>query len=367
MPDIIVIGGGMAGVSAAAALSETADVLLLEAEPGTGRHSTARSAAIFIRNYGNAALRALNDRSAVFFETPDIEVDAPLLTPRGEMMLATEDQLDLLDDYMAGSAGLERLTGPEAEALVPILKPGHVAAAVIERDARDIDVETMMQGYLRQLRARGGEVRVKAPVSSLRREGGAWQIVAGGETHAAPVVVNAAGAWAGEIARMAGAQPIPIQPHRRSAAVLPAPGGHDVDGWPLFASIAEDWYAKPMGGRLMVSPADADPVPPQDAWADDMVLAEGLHRYECAVTEPVTRMLSNWAGLRSFAPDKTPVCGFDAGAEGFFWLAGQGGHGIQTAPALAELTAALCAGRAPAVDPETCAALSPARFAGADA
>ena len=129
MPDIIVIGGGMAGVSAAAALSETADVLLLEAEPGTGRHSTARSAAIFIRNYGNAALRALNDRSAVFFETPDIEVDAPLLTPRGEMMLATEDQLDLLDDYMAGSAGLERLTGPEAEALVPILKPGHVAAA----------------------------------------------------------------------------------------------------------------------------------------------------------------------------------------------------------------------------------------------
>jgi D-arginine dehydrogenase len=362
MPDIIVIGGGMAGVSAAAALAADAEVLLLEAEPGTGQHSTARSAAIFIRNYGNAALRALNDRAAGFFEAPDIDVEAPLLTPRGELLLATGEELDLLEEYAAGSAGLERLSAAEAERLVPILKPGHFAGAVLEPEARDIDVDAMLQGYLRQFRARGGQLRCKAPVSALSREAGLWQIVAGGETHAAPVVVNAAGAWAGEIARMAGAQPIPIQPCRRSAAVLPAPEGHEVGLWPLFGSIAETWYAKPMGGQLMVSPADADPVPPQDAWPDDMVLAEGLHRYESAVTVPVTRMVSSCAGLRSFAPDKTPVCGFDAEVEGFFWLAGQGGHGIQTAPALAELTAALVTGGAALIDDASLGALAPARF-----
>lgn len=362
MADIIVIGGGMAGMSAAAALSADAEVLLLETEPGPGRHSTARSAAIFIRNYGNAALRALNDEAVGFFEAPDLDIDAPLLTPRGELMVATEAEMPVLEDYLAGSAGLERLTGTEAEAMVPILKPGHVAGGVFEPDARDIDVDVMLQGYLRRLKANGGTLRTNAAVTGLSRAGGLWQVTAGGETHAAPIVVNAAGAWASEVARMAGAQDIAITPHRRSAAVIPAPDGRPCADWPLFGSIAETWYAKPMGGQLMVSPADADPVPPQDAWPDDMVLAEGLHRFETAVTVPVTRVVSSWAGLRSFAPDKTPVCGFDTGAEGFLWLAGQGGHGIQTAPALAGLARALCLGETPALDAATCAALAPARF-----
>jgi D-arginine dehydrogenase len=177
-------------------------------------------------------------------------------------------------------------------------------------------------------------------------------------------MVNAAGAWADTVAEMAGVQRLGLTPLRRSAAILPAPEGHDVRGWPAVCSMAETWYAKPEAGKLMVSPADEDPVEPHDAWADDMVLAEGLDRYAQAVTTPVTRVERTWAGLRTFAPDRTPVVGFDPTAEGFFWLAGQGGYGIQTAPALSRLAAALLKGDdGKAVLPgEVVTALAPGRL-----
>jgi D-arginine dehydrogenase len=160
----------------------------------------------------------------------------------------------------------------------------------------------------------------------------------------APVIVNAAGAWADTVAQLAGVATLGLTPLRRSAAILPAPEGRDVSSWPAVCSMSETWYAKPEAGKLMVSPADEDPVEPHDAWPDDMVLAEGLDRYERAVTVPVTRVERSWAGLRTFAPDRTPVVGFDPAAEGFFWLAGQGGYGIQTAPALSRLAGALLTG-----------------------
>lgn len=360
--DVIVIGGGIAGVSAAAMLAEHMSVLLLEAEPRTGYHSTGRSAAIFIRNYGNATLRALNAASAPVLENPEGVADSSLLSPRGELMLAEEDEVEVFDAYVADAVGMDVLTPEQAVELVPILRPERIAKAAIEWDAQDIDVDRMLSGYQRLLSTRGGRIVTGAPVTALRRVRGAWQVSAGGTEYAAPVVVNAAGAWAGAVAQMAGAMPIGIQPMRRSAAILPAPDGHDPRRWPLFGSISERWYAKPEAGKLMVSPADEDPVEPHDAWPNDMVLAEGLHRFEQAVTMPVTRVEHSWAGLRSFAPDRTPLAGFDPQAEGFFWLAGQGGYGVQTAPALSRLTAALIAGGSPEVAPEVIAALDPARF-----
>jgi len=361
-PDIIVIGGGIAGISAAAELAAHARVTVIETEAQLGYHSTGRSAAIFIRNYGNATLRALNAAAAPVFEAPEGISDRSLLSPRGELLLAGENELGTLQAYCDGASGIDLLEAADAVDLVPILRPERIVRAALERDAQDIDVDRMLQGYARLLKARGGQVVTSAPVTAIQRGHAAWQVTAGDRPFTAPVLVNAAGAWADPVARLAGVAPLGITPMRRSAALLPAPLGHDISRWPLFGSISETWYAKPDAGKLMVSPADEDPVAPHDAWPDDMVLAEGLHRYEQAVTVPVTRVDHSWAGLRSFAADRTPVAGFAPEADGFFWLAGQGGYGVQTAPALARLTAALVTGAEPGLSDATVAALSPARF-----
>jgi D-arginine dehydrogenase len=315
-----------------------------------------------VRNYGNDTLRALNTLSAPFLDTPEGVSDDSLLTPRGEMVIASEEELPLLEDYLQGAQGVERLDAAQAAELVPILRRDKIAGAAIERDAQDIDVDRMLSGYLRQFRARGGEVLLKAPVQGLTRRDGLWQIDTPQGQFQAPVVINAAGAWAQQVGQMAGALPIQITPKRRSAALLPAPEGYDINQWPMWVTASETVYSKPQSGLLMVSPADADPVAPQDAWADDMVLAEGLDRFEQRVTVPVTRVESNWAGLRSFAPDNSPVVGFDPLADGFFWLAGQGGYGIQTAPVLSQLAADLVTGRASELAPSLLAALAPHRF-----
>ncbi len=362
LSDVIVIGGGIAGVGAGAELAAEMSVCVLEAEPRLGYHATGRSAAIFIRNYGNTTLRALNAASAGFLESPGGVSDCSLLSPRGELLVATEEELGDLETYCAGAEGLERLTAAQAVELVPILRPEVIAAAAIEWDAQDIDVDRMLAGYARLLRQRGGMVETGARVSSIRREADVWHVTAGGRDYRAPVIVNAAGAWASEVAKMAGARPVPLHPLRRSAAILPAPGQHDVRNWPLFASASERWYAKPEAGKLMVSPADEDPVEPQDAWADDMVLAEGLHRFEQAVTMPVTRVEHSWAGLRSFTPDRSPAVGFDPECKGFFWLAGQGGYGVQTAPVLSRLTMELVTGAAPQLPDTVVRAVAPDRF-----
>lgn len=361
--DVLIIGGGIAGIGAGAELAADRSVCVLEAERQIGYHATGRSAAIFIRNYGNATLRALNAVAAGFLEAPEGVSERSLLSPRGEMMVATEDELDALEAYCSGAEGLERLSPAQAVELVPILRPEIIAGAAIERDAQDIDVDRMLSGYARLLKQRGSRVETDAPVTAIRRDAGLWQVTAGGRSYQAPLLVNAAGAWSAAVARMAGATPIPLHPLRRSAAILPAPEGYDLRAWPLFVSASERWYAKPEAGKLMVSPADEDPVEPHDAWADDMVLAEGLYRFEQAVSISVTRVEHSWAGLRSFAPDRTPVVGHDPECEGFFWLAGQGGYGVQTAPALSRLTADLVAGTAPQLADAVIAALAPGRFA----
>lgn len=343
--DILVIGGGMAGIGAAACCSPDAKVVVLEAEPQPGCHATGRSAAIFVANYGNDVIRAATAAShGELANPPDDLAETSLLAPRGELMIATAEEEELFERHMAGATSTQEITPQEAVGLFPILRPERIARACYEAEASDIDVDRLLQGYLRLLRRQGGKLVTGARVQAIRFNSGAWEVETAAGDFAAPVVVNAAGAWADAVAQLAGLSPLGLTPLRRSAAILPAPLGHDVARWPAVVSMAETWYAKPEAGKLMVSPADEDPVEPQDAWADDMVLAEGLERYAQAVTVPVTRVERSWAGLRTFAPDRSPVVGFDPAAEGFFWLAGQGGYGIQTAPALSRLAAALLGG-----------------------
>ena len=363
--DILVIGAGIAGAGVAAALAETHKVVLLERESRPGYHSTGRSAAIFIPNYGNDIIRGLNRASAPMFEQRDTSLfPEPLLTKRGSLTVADEDGIEACEEFVRDGTGIEAISVDRAISMVPILSRDYVKAAAYQDDAQDIDVNALHQGWLRKASAHSVKLFTNTEVTGARRNAGGWLVETPDQVFSARIVVNAAGAWADLTAAMFGAKPLGLTPMRRSIAVLPAPDGYDTKNWPLVDDVHEAWYLKPDGGRLFVSPADEIPVEPHDAYVDDMILAEGLYRFEQAVTVPVNRVESSWAGLRTFAPDRTPVTGFDSAVDGFFWLAGQGGYGIQTSPALSALAAALIRGHAPdsVVEP-LLSRLTPARFA----
>ncbi|WP_108783758.1 NAD(P)/FAD-dependent oxidoreductase [Pontivivens insulae] len=329
MPKVVIIGGGIAGLSLAAELAGQAEVVVLEREAHPGMHATGRSAALFVENYGNSAIRTLNRASRSGLQ--------PYLKQRGVLFVASAEEQDALDGHLAESAGMVEISVQKALGHFPILNGARFSRAAYEEDASDIDVDALMGQHRRSLRASVGRIATRTEVIALSPSRNGWDVVTADRTYRADIVVNAAGAWADEVAQLAGITPLGLTPLRRSAAILPAPGGHDVSRWPMALSASETWYAKPEAGRLMVSPAEEDPVAPMDAWPDDMVLAEGLDRYAQAVTEPVTRVERSWAGLRTFAPDRTPVLGW--GASGFFWCAGQGGYGVQTSPEMARLAA----------------------------
>lgn len=363
--DVLIIGAGIAGVGVAAALADTHKVVILERESQPGYHSTGRSAAIFLPNYGNDVIRGLNHASAPLFQQRDVSLfPEPLLTSRGSLTVADESGVEACDEFVRSGVGVTATDVDRTIAMVPILSRDYVKAACYQADAWDIDVNALHQGWLRKAAALGVQLFAKSEVVSAKRVAGEWQVETADRTFRARTVINASGAWADSTAALFGAEPLGLTPMRRSIAVLPAPENCDTRGWPLVDDVNEAWYMKPDGGRLFVSPCDETPVEPHDAFVDDMILAEGLYRYEQAVTIPVTRVESSWAGLRTFAPDRTPVAGFDSKADGFFWLAGQGGYGIQTSPALSALAAALIRGRAPDSEVESLLPLlSPARFA----
>jgi len=355
MNDFIIIGGGIAGVSAAARLSALGSVTLLEAEANLAHHASGRSAALYEPHYGAPAVVELSLASGDYFRSlPDV------LSPRGMMIVARADEADTFR-HDAADMGLDPISPAEARALVPVLND-RVAFAAHADHAWDIDTDLLIQTFARQARARGATLVTGAPVTAITRTATGWRVTAGGQDHSATTLVNAAGAWVDAVATMAGIQPLGFQPNRRSMARIPAPGGHDVSRWPMIFGAGETWYAKPDAGALIVSPAEEHPMDPHDAWADDMVLAEGLARYEDMVTEPVTRLISNWAGLRTFSPDRVLVIGRDARDPAFFWLAGQGGYGFQSSPGASKLAADLISGRQSDLTPEIVASLSPARF-----
>lgn len=354
--DFLIIGGGIAGVSASARLAPQGRVVLVEAETALAHHASGRSAALYEPRYGLAPVVGLSMASGDFFRAAD-----HVLSPRGLLVLGRASQAA---DFAAEctALGVEGITVAEARALVPILNPETVAFAAMAGHAWDIDTDLLLQGFARTARGHGAEFRVGAKVSSIAKIAGGWRVVAGGAEITARIVVNAAGAWVDQVARMAGIAPLGFQPYRRSMARIPAPGGHDVSRWPMIFGCGETWYAKPDAGALIVSPAEEHPMEPHDAWADDMVLAEGLARYEEMVTEPVTRLITSWAGLRTFAPDRVLVIGPAVAEPSFVWLAGQGGYGFQTSPAASQLVADLIVGNAPGLEAGLVASLSPARF-----
>ncbi|MGA0826576.1 MAG: NAD(P)/FAD-dependent oxidoreductase [Gemmobacter sp.] len=355
--DFLIIGGGIAGISAAAALAPLGRVVVLEAEAALAYHASGRSAALYEPRYGNPAVRALTAATGPRLRA----VDGGVLSPRGLMIVARADEAEEFAADVA-SMGLHPIEAAEACALVPALDPAAVALAAHHPDAEDIDTDRLIQHLARAARAAGAEIRTGAPVLALARAGAGWLAETPAGAIGARTLVNAAGAWADRVAALGGVRPLGLVPHRRSIARIAAPGGADTRGWPMLFGPGERWYAKPDAGALIVSPADEDPAEPHDAWPDDLVLAEGLARWQAVARHPVTRPLATWAGLRTFAPDRALVIGPDPAAAGFFWLAGQGGYGFQTSLGAAALLADLVAGRAPDLDPALVTALSPARF-----
>lgn len=344
--DVIVIGGGMAGTSAACEIAAGARVLLIERESQPGYHSTGRSAAILTENYGNAVIRKLTIASRAFYaRPPEGFSDHPLLGPRGVLFLARADQRRTCEAALALGQSLVpsiRGIGPdEASAICPALRPGYVAHAILEPDAMDLDVHAIQQGYLTLFRRRGGRLLTDAPVTGLKRRGGRWEVRAGDAEVTASVLVNAAGAWGDEVARLAGVAPVGLTPKRRTAATFDPPAGVEIAKWPLVLDVDEKFYFKPEAGRVMASPADETPVAPCDVQPEELDVAEGIDRVEKATTLEVRRIHHRWAGLRTFAADKSPVVGPDPSVPGFVWLVGQGGYGIMTAPALSRITAGL--------------------------
>ncbi len=349
--DIAVIGGGIAGASVAAELTKSARVVMIETEAQPGYHATGRSAAILAQTYGSAVIRALTRASAGFFQTPpEGFAETPLLSPRGLARIANAAQVEGLRamyEELEETRFLVWLGPDELRARIPLLREGYAAGGFYNESAQDIDVHALLSGYLRLFRRAGGTVLTNAPVTAITRRTGGWEIAAGSETVHAGTVVNAAGAWADRVGALAGAAPIGLEPRRRSAITFDAPAGFDVGSLPMVVDAQEDFYLKPEAARLMASPADETPSEPCDSRPEELDIAICVDRIVTAFDLEIPRIHSSWSGLRSFVADRAPVCGHDPALDGFFWLAGQGGYGVQTAPAMARLAAALIHGEQP--------------------
>lgn len=348
--DVAILGAGIAGASLGFRLAGGRSVLVLEREPQPGYHATGRSAAMFMESYGPPAVRALTRASREFYaHPPGGFAQQRLLAPRGVLYLATHGQEALLQqtraDLLATCPDLELLPADAALARVSCLRPEVVHGALFEPDAQDIDVHALHQGFLRGLRRQGGELHTGVQIESAQRSGAWWALrLAGGEALRAHTVVNAAGAWADEVAALFGAAPIGLVPHRRSAFTFKAPEGLDASAWPAVVGVDESYYFKPDAGQLLGSPANADPTVPHDVVPEELDVATGIHQIESVTTLTIRRPTSTWAGLRSFVRDGEMVIGWDDACPGFFWLAGQGGYGIQSAAAASELAASLLRG-----------------------
>ncbi len=342
--DFIVIGGGIAGLSAAAELALDARVILLEMEAAPGYHSTGRSAAYFAPGYGNAVVRAITSASESFFHNPPKGfTDVPLIKPRGRLYVGRSEQQHAVEAMRLEFDDLTLLGETELIHRVDILKG--LTSGLFSESGGDIDVDALLQGYIRRFTERGGQLEVKARVLELARADGRWQVSTETGIYKAATLINAAGAWADEVASLAGLEPVGIQPKRRTALLVDAPRNLDIRDWPIVVDIDEQFYFKPDAGQLLISPADETPSPACDAQPEELDIAIAVDRFMGATTHKVTRVNHQWAGLRSFAPDNTFVLGHDLRATGFFWLAGQGGYGVQSSPGMSQLVAHALLGR----------------------
>ncbi len=371
--DFAIVGAGIAGVSAAYHLAPHARVIVLEREHVAAYHTTGRSAALHSETYGSAEIRAITVSSGRFYRKPPPGfADHPLLTPRGALIAGRAEQQAALQkaaaDYARLVPSVRWLDPAETLRRQPLLRPEAAAGgAIFEPEADDMDVAAIHGGFLRGARAAGCVLRLDAEITALERKDGQWKIgLRDGESVAAKTVVNASGAWADLVAALAGARPVGLVPKRRTAFTFDAPAGLDLVHLPMVIDFDETWYIKPEVGQFLASPADETPSPPCDAQPEEMDIAVAVERIETATTLEIRRIKNKWAGLRSFVADKNLVVGYDPVVEGLFWLAGQGGYGIQTGESAGRLAASLALGKGMPADIAglgvSAAALSPARF-----
>ncbi|HEY1075456.1 MAG TPA: FAD-binding oxidoreductase [Fontimonas sp.] len=346
--DYAVIGAGIAGAALAARLAPQASVLLLESEPHPGYHSTGRSAALYTSLYGNERVRALSRASLGFLQHPPPGfADYALLRPRGRLYVGSEQDRASIEAIRA--LPLTRpMSCAEACAWVPVLRPQAAAHAVLDTSAQDIDVNALHLGFLRMARTAGATLVCNADVRALEHSR-TWRIVTGQGEFQARTIVNAAGAWADRVAGLAGIAPLDIQPLRRTAVLMDCPNAGDSAQWPAVIAADASYYFKPDAGLILASPCDETPTPPCDAQPEELDIAIAVDRIETVTTLDIRRVTRAWAGLRTFAADRSPVVGYDDHRDDFFWLAGLGGYGVQTAPALSTLAARLILRQDPAM------------------
>jgi D-arginine dehydrogenase len=361
--EIIVVGGGIAGVALGYELARERSVLLVEAEPELARHTTGRSAALFLPSYGPPAVRLLTGASRARYAELVTELDTPpLLTPRTVLHLGADDTGAAAAAELRAEHGLAELPVAVAVGLCPPLAAEALRTVLVE-EALDIDVMALHQGYVRGLRARGGRVRTGAGVRGLRRDGSGWLVELPAETVRAGLVVDAAGAWADRLAVLAGVRPVGLRPLRRTIAIAAVPAGRPDPAWPMVADAAERFYFRPEGDGLLISPEDETPSEPVDARPDELDVALALDRVNAVTTFGLRSVRTAWAGLRSFVADREPVIGSRPDEPGFAFHAAQGGYGIQSAPAAARYAAALLLDQ-PLPVPLDPAVVSPSRCQG---
>ncbi len=363
---VVVIGAGIAGAAAAWHLAGHASVVMVEREPHSGGHATGRSAALLTETSGAPVVSALAAASRPFLaEPPPGFADHALLSSRGLLWIARDGDRHRLEHKAAeaAEAGVEvhPLDSRRCCELVGVLRPEAAAAGVYEPGAMTIDVDALLQGFLRGARRRGAELQLGAGATAIVERADGWRVQTVEGHWDCDVVVNAAGAWCDPVADLAGVAPLGLRPLRRSVFVFPPPDGVDAAAWPMVWDAGDRFYFEPEGPMLLASPVDETPSEPCDARPLTEDIALGVEELEAATTLRVRGVRRTWAGLRTFAADRVPAAGFDPDHPGFFWLAGQGGYGIKTAPALGRLAAALILGQPPPV-PDAAAALDPARF-----
>jgi D-arginine dehydrogenase len=343
--DVLVIGAGISGASAGYELASRLSVVVVDAEVTAGYHSTGRSAALYTPNYGPPVVQRISVASRAFLSRPPEGFSAtPLLAPRGQLTVATSGEIASLDPILALSKPgneIQQVSVAEALARAPILRSDGIGAALYEPGVMDMDVAALHQGYLAGLRQRGGVLLTGRRIERLERRSGLWHATARDLNVCARIVVNAAGAWADKIAELGGVKPIGIVAKRRTAILVDAPETIAASTMPAIDFAGSPSYLKPDAGRIMASPGDQTPVAPQDIQPDDFDVAVLVDWLETATHIKVHRIAAKWAGLRSFVADDRPVVGFAGDADGFFWLAGQGGYGIMMAPALAQAAAGM--------------------------
>lgn len=356
MIDFLIVGGGVAGLSIASKLAPHGKLTLLEAEDGLGYHTSGRSAAAYEPHYGLPSIVELTRASLAGHQAFDV------LSPRGILLVGTSsEQVKFQKDVKA--LELNPISTEDAAEKVPVLNLDMVKHAAFDDRMFDIDTDLLLQTFAKIAKRQGAKIETSMQVTNIERSKHGWTVTTPGSRHQAKILINAAGAWADDVAKLAGLEPLGLTPLRRSMGRIPAPAGNDVASWPMIFGPGESWYAKPDAGTLLVSPAEEDPVAPHDAYADDMVLAEGFARYEAYVTEPVTRLIASWAGLRTFAPDRQLVLGRDPGDPDFIWCAGQGGYRMQSCHGAAQYLSEVILGTQSSFDPSLTKDLDPRRFA----